>query len=1148
MDKEAKSAGSALSGNGVLAVLLLAAGAFVLHEAPLQGTRPAANEPRVEQRFAEQDIDARLWQDPFGAVERGREELAKKTPPGAKPTEAERRDPARLKATIEQKAKDGVTEVDVVAVMVPGGPYAEQVESRRRTRYAVLAGLNASHHAPIDTEHVGYFLPTNNARLPRDLPFAVPFEWFEPASTPTDPACRQALQPTVSASLPVKAPACQLRHVLVLWLDNGAFNRRPFERVARLFEQLQPQGRGAPALRWRVLGPSDSGGLRAMVEESSAAGFDASFFQDCDVRFYSPSATVPDAILLERVDTQVPGPEAKPRPRRHCLNQPAPAAAVFPPDGPLTLAHYFGTRGVSLVRTINDDQRLAASLIDELQLRLLPGKPDVDGLTCPKSGVGSLPYIAVVTELDTLYGRSLRRQFQYDLQKKAGFCVDRFQYVRGIDGQLPERASANTAAPDKDAPKPKPDPRDKESNLIERAEGQSQFDYLRRLAARLRERHDELRAASSGRTGIRAIGVLGNDLHDKLLVLQALKPEFPDAVFFTTDLDVRFLHPREQGWTRNLVVASSFGLRLTDRLQSGAPPFRDSYQTSAFFATSLAMAEINNSPPFRWNQAQVTRRLQAPRVFEIGRTAAFAFGPAHSASMPAAGDDPACERDAAACAARRPPAAPSLAGMAAAWVPAAMAAQDGSPATPLTCGNSSFDACVNIHPPPSRAYPEINTVALTMICTTLLLLLWAPALALSRPMRRRVRRYLAAGHGWSRHAALVGGLLLLQVGVPLLMADAWPAFAHWLTERGKPISFTEGISIWPTEAIRLLTLLLCVYLLFRGWTALQRNLDDISHKLRIGKTRRQLVAEQDRQDAGQPWCRRINNMFSNGTPTTDPPPPDATTDPRMTPGTMSFWKRYIVQSRTSSRFMRSLACVLVMTLLGMALYAALDESPGVPVRGGVSNRIHDGLAFALFLAMNFLIFCVADATLLCVRLVRELRWRSTNWPERSLSWFQSRLGPLPPALVDHWIDLQFIARRTQCVTGLVYYPFIVLSLLLVSRSAVFDNWRMPLALPLMSMLSIGVVLVCIVALRLAAENSRAHALTDVKEALLRAQARGAVGEPAPEQLKLLQGHIEGLRDGAFAPFAQQPLLKALVMPFATWGGTTLLDYMAMASI
>jgi hypothetical protein len=83
MDRETKAGGSALSGNGMVAVLVLAAGAFVLHETPFQGTRPAANESRIDQRFAEQDVDARLWQDPFGAVERGREELAKKIPPEA---------------------------------------------------------------------------------------------------------------------------------------------------------------------------------------------------------------------------------------------------------------------------------------------------------------------------------------------------------------------------------------------------------------------------------------------------------------------------------------------------------------------------------------------------------------------------------------------------------------------------------------------------------------------------------------------------------------------------------------------------------------------------------------------------------------------------------------------------------------------------------------------------------------------------------------------------------------------------------------------------------------------------------------------------------------------------------------------------------
>ena len=95
----------------------------------------------------------------------------------------------------------------------------------------------------------------------------------------------------------------------------------------------------------------------------------------------------------------------------------------------------------------------------------------------------------------------------------------------------------------------------------ERPEGTSQFDYVRRLASRIRADDQKLRQRYGRKeNGIRAVGVLGSDVYDKLLVLQALQPEIPHAMFFTTDLDARLFHPREQDWARNLIVASSFGL------------------------------------------------------------------------------------------------------------------------------------------------------------------------------------------------------------------------------------------------------------------------------------------------------------------------------------------------------------------------------------------------------------------------------------------------------------------------------------------------------------------------------------------------------------------------------------------------------------
>lgn len=66
--------------------------------------------------------------------------------------------------------------------------------------------------------------------------------------------------------------------------------------------------------------------------------------------------------------------------------------------------------------------------------------------------------------------------------------------------------------------------------------------------------------------------------------------------------------------------------------------------------------------------------------------------------------------------------------------------------------------------------------------------------------------------------------------------------------------------------------------------------------------------------------------------------------------------------------------------------------------------------------------------------------------------------------------------------------------------------------------------------------------------MLRADACKAEGQPASAQLDLLRRRIEGLSEGAFAPFSQQPILRAVLLPFATLGGATLLDYLALANI
>ncbi|MQA20153.1 hypothetical protein [Rugamonas rivuli] len=1056
MEKESKSAGG-IPFSGLMAIVMLTAGGLFIRAVPLEATRPPVSEQKIERTSASQDMDARLWQDPFGAVARAREEAQKHKPAQAKAADRLRNE--RLRASMKSPNRTK-SRVEVLAVMLPGGSYSEDIESRRRIRYAVLAGLNASGLVPFDAEHLGYFFAgSRDAETPDPpLPEVVPFEWFEPGT-------RQD-----SATAP---------WMLVMWVDSAGFKTYPLRQLREL-----TRGFADLPVSWRVLGPHRSDGLRDMVTEAEPPG--ATPLPDAPpLHIYSAVATVPDTLLVPQWRSGD------------------------------TLPHFFAGHKVNLIRTIGDDDQLADAMIRELALRGLHAveRANKQDATCQLWNIGpdTPSHIAIVSEWDTLYSRSLRNEFKAS-PDEPGFCTHRASYMRGLDGQLPAAGGADTAAAKagqaKFGTENKNDSRQRDGSYIEIAEGQSQFDYLRRLAKHLTEVDRDIQKNSPDGKGLRAIGVLGSDVHDKLLVLQALQPEFPNAIFFTTDMDARFLHPREKAWTRNLLVGSHFNLRLSEIMQGDMPTFRDSYQTSVFLATRLAVDDARRALAARTgaassstaptSQQTIANWLSEPRLFEIGRTQAFDFSPPPAA--PVAGHEPrsACK------------------------------GPDWS-----HCGGS-------LHPMPSPLYPRLRMATLLFIASLLVLMLWLPPVLVSRTARRRLVKVFVIGSAvqrtwrWQTFAAL---FVLVQIALPLLLACYWEAFANWLTRDGKPLVALEGISSWPTEAIRLLTLLLCLYLIFAGWSALSQNLDDIIEHLQLGPLRSKLLAEQRAADRRLPRWLRFINMFALHLAF----PPDV---PAGRPDE-DFLRRYIVQNRISARALRTTAVVLLAAGGSGFLWLALHGPTFTPHRGGLSLTVHHWLHSLMLIAMYFLVFFVVDATIFCVSFVRGLQ--GANWPAATLAQFENELG-IPRAYLNDWIDLEFIALRTRCVTRLIYCPFIVLSLFLVSRSPVFDHWYMPATGFVLAVLGAGVALACAVTLRCAAETARRNATRKLRNEIMRASGEGAADTPKPAQLTLLLERIEHLHEGAFAPFWQQPLLKAVLLPFAAFGGTSLLDYLALANI
>lgn len=129
----------------VLAFAAVSAAYLAWQQPPLNSTRPTDAEYQGHQISAAQDIDARLWQDPFEAVSRDVSAAGNRVPqPG---------NFFLTDAAGSARAEPALT----IAITLPGAPYPETAETRRRLRYAVVAALHVAGFTPADEGHIGYF-------------------------------------------------------------------------------------------------------------------------------------------------------------------------------------------------------------------------------------------------------------------------------------------------------------------------------------------------------------------------------------------------------------------------------------------------------------------------------------------------------------------------------------------------------------------------------------------------------------------------------------------------------------------------------------------------------------------------------------------------------------------------------------------------------------------------------------------------------------------------------------------------------------------------------------------------------------------------------------------------------------------------------
>jgi len=228
--------------------------------------RPAEKERPKPVAGADLDIDARLWEDPFGAMRRSETErqAACEHPPlpsGCKPEELrKRRDPAIVRKLLDKlvdqaQAQGGGTAPKplLLAVTVPGAPFVGAEEARRRTRYAVLSGLQAGGYIPYNAERMGLL----SFDLAGREALQVPFETLLPSGD------ADRAPPDLLANLQM---AHRRPRVVVLWIDETALPIPKIGALAEVLGTLAPDG-PAHAADVAVIGPSSSDGLQLVLRE-----------------------------------------------------------------------------------------------------------------------------------------------------------------------------------------------------------------------------------------------------------------------------------------------------------------------------------------------------------------------------------------------------------------------------------------------------------------------------------------------------------------------------------------------------------------------------------------------------------------------------------------------------------------------------------------------------------------------------------------------------------------------------------------------------------------------------------------------------------------------------------------------------------------
>ena len=353
----------------------------------------------------------------------------------------------------------------------------------------------------------------------------------------------------------------------------------------------------------------------------------------------------------------------------------------------------------------------------------------------------------------------------------------------------------------------------------------------------------------------------------------------------------------------------------------------------------------------------------------------------------------------------------------------------------------------------------------------------------------------------------------------------------------EPFILNSGISIWPTEILRVVAIILSLSLLLRAMRKLDENDTKLKEEFLFCRKNKET---NEQKEPREERIARIWGMLKHYKDISVASLHDSLKDAKGDVDAM--WNSYAGHGRGEARHVRTAIYVAVFLGFGLSLML-MYGFPYNPIRGSKSLIVDRVLLAASVLTFLYLTFFIVDATRLCNIFIDVVKDTPPQWNDATLDEYrkqvdvakQAGIRPIHEALL-----IKLIAERTEIVAKLVLYPFTVLFVMILSRSNYFDKWSTPPHLAVIILLTAVYAWSCAFTLRRSTEKAR----TRVLERLSRMQKLATGQESSLAALtKDIIEEVKNEHRGAFASFAQQPIVQAVLIPFGGAGSVALLDFL-----